>query len=216
MLSAARVRRALDHRAAPRALPQEPNDQRRSTVNQDGIIKETKQRFDKAITHLSELLRSIRTGRASSSLVDNIRVDYYGTPTPISQLATVSIPEPRQIAIKPFDASVLKEISKAIAKSDLGSAPQDDGKVVRITLPPLSGDQRQKFAAKVKELCEEARVSMRNVRRDMNKLADQLKKDGGLTEDQHKKVHDDVQHLLKEWEAKIDAVNTKKVAEIME
>jgi ribosome recycling factor len=185
-------------------------------VKQDEVIKETKQRFEKAVTHLSELLRSIRTGRASSSLVDNIRVDYYGTPTPISQLATVSIPEPRQLAIKPFDASILKEISKALSKSDLGSSPQDDGKVVRITLPPLSGDQRQKFAAKVKELCEEARVSMRNVRRDMNKLADQLKKDGDLTEDQHKKVLDDVQHLLKEWEAKIDAVNTKKVTEIME
>jgi ribosome recycling factor len=185
-------------------------------VNQDGLIKECKQRYDKALTHLVELLRSIRTGRASSSLVDNIRVDYYGTPTPISQIATVSIPEPRQIVIKPYEASMLKEIGKAVAKSDLGAAPQDDGKVVRITLPPLSGDQRNKFAAKVKEMCEEARVSMRNVRRDMNKLADQLKKDGGLTEDQHKKVHDDVQNLLKEWEGKIDATSAKKVAEIMD
>ncbi|QDU68071.1 ribosome recycling factor [Engelhardtia mirabilis] len=179
-------------------------------------IKETKQRFDKALSHLTEMLRGIRTGRASSALVDNIKVDYYGTPTPIAQLASVTIPDARTLAIKPFDASVMKEIEKALSKADLGAAPQDDGKVVRITLPPLSGEQREKFAHKVKDICEEARVAMRNVRRDMNKHADQQKKDGDLTEDDHKKLVDEIQVLLKEWEKKVDAVYEKKVAEIME
>lgn len=179
-------------------------------------IKETKQRYDQALAHMTEMLRGIRTGRASSALVDNIRVDYYGTPTPISQLAAVTIPEARLIVIKPFDASILKEVEKALSKSDLGAAPQDDGKVVRITLPPLSGEQREKFAHKVKDLCEEGRVAMRNVRRDMNKHADQLKKDGTLTEDEHHKLQDEIQQLLKDWEKKVDTVYEHKVAEIME
>jgi len=179
-------------------------------------IKETKQRLDKALKHLSEMLRAIRTGRASSALVDNIRVDYYGTPTPISQLASVTTPEARQIMIKPFDVGMIKEIEKAVSKADLGSAPQDDGKVVRITLPPLSGEQREKFAHKVKDICEEARVSMRNARRDMNKQGDQLKKKSELTEDEHRKLLEEIQRLLKEWEKKVDAVYEKKVKDIME
>ena len=179
-------------------------------------IKETKERYDKALHHLQEMLRGIRTGRASSTLVDNIRVDYYGTPTPISQLASVTIPEARLIVIKPFDATVVKEIAKAVGKSDLGATPQDDGKLVRITLPPLSGEQREKFAHKVKDLCEEGRVAMRNVRREMNKEVDAQLKQGELTEDEHKKLQDDIQSLLKEWEKKVDEVYEKKVAEIME
>jgi ribosome recycling factor len=182
----------------------------------DDVIKDSKQRFSKALDHLSDLLRSVRTGRASASLVDNVRVDYYGTPTPLNQVASVTTPEARTIVIKPFDLSAIKEIEKALSKSDLGAAPTDDGKVVRITLPPLSGDQRQKFAAKVKEMCEETRVAMRNVRREMNKHIDQQKKDGDLTEDEHRKVQDDIQSLLKDWEKKVDEVHDKKVADILE
>src|ERR1051326_6914263 len=103
-------------------------------------------------------------------------------------MAQVSIPEPRQILIKPFDVSAMKELTKAIMQSDLGSAPQNDGKVLRITLPPLSGEQRPKYSAKVKELCEETRVAMRNTRRDLNKHVDGLHADGGLTDDEHKKT----------------------------
>ena len=183
---------------------------------ESATIKETKQRYDKALNHLQEMLRGIRTGRASSTLVDNIRVDYYGTPTPISQLASVTIPEARQIVIKPFDATVLKEIAKAVGKSDLGATPQDDGKIVRITLPPLSGEQREKFAHKVKDLCEEGRVAMRNVRREMNKEVDAQLKQGDLTEDDHKKLQDEIQSSLKDWEKRVDEVYEKKVAEIME
>ncbi len=180
------------------------------------VVTESQQSLDKALTHLADVLRGVRTARASSSLVDHIRVDYYGTMTPINQMAAVSTPEPRQIVIKPFDVSVLKEIEKAIQKSDLGIAPQTDGKILRLTMPPLSGEQRNKYAAKVKELCEEARISMRNVRRDQNKHADTAHKAGGLTEDENRKLHDKIQELLKDAEKKLDSVQEKKIAEIME
>ena len=136
---------------------------------------------ERALTHLVDQLRQIRTSRASPALVEGIRVDYYGTPSPISQVAQISVPEPRQLAIKPFDAAMLKEIEKAIQKSDLGVTPQSDGKILRLTMPPLSGDQRKKYAARVKDLAEEARVSLRNSRRDENKRADALFKDSKMT-----------------------------------
>ena len=185
-------------------------------MSYESVIKEAKTHFEKSLAHLQTLLKSIRTGRASSTLVDNIRVDYYGTPTPVSQLAAVTIPEPRQIMIKPFDASVMKELGKAIAKSDLGITPQDDGKIMRLSLPPLSGEQRDKFAAKVKDMCEEGRVAMRNSRREANKHADQMLKKGEITEDDNKQLHDEIQDLLKSYEAKIDELLAKKVAEIRE
>ena len=178
------------------------------------VLADGQQRFDKTLEHLRDQLKRIRTGRASTALVDNVRVDYYGTATPISQLASVSIPEPRQILIKPFDASILKEVSKAILQTDLGSAPQDDGKVIRLTLPPLSGEQRKKYSAKVKEMCEETRVAMRNTRRDLNKHSDAMKKDGELTEDENKKLHVEIQNLLKDYEGKIDETLKHKVTEI--
>lgn len=180
------------------------------------IVKDTRDKLDKALHHLQDLMRAIRTSRASSALVEHIRVDYYGTPTPISQMASISIPEPRQIVIKPFDASVLGELNKAIQKSDLGINPQSDGKLLRLTLPPLSGDQRKKYAAKVKELAEETRVAMRNVRRDQNKHAEAEAKGGGLTEDEHKKLQDEIQKVLKEYEDKVTQTLDKKTAEIME
>jgi len=180
------------------------------------VLKDGQDRFEKTLEHLKEQLKRIRTGRASTALVDNVRVDYYGTSTPISQLAAVSIPEPRQILIKPFDASILKEVSKAVLQVDLGSAPQDDGKVIRLTLPPLSGEQRKKYSAKVKEMCEETRVAMRNTRRDLNKEADTMKKDGELTEDENKKLHDEIQTLLKDYEGKVDETLKHKVTEIEE
>ncbi|MCC7015171.1 MAG: ribosome recycling factor [Planctomycetes bacterium] len=172
--------------------------------------------MDKALHHLQDMLKGVRTGRASSALVDNIKVDYYGSPTPINQLAAVSVPEPRQIVIKPFDASVLTEVSKAILKSELGITPQTDGKMLRLQMPPLSGEQRLKYAAKVKEMCEEARVSMRNVRRDLNKHADAESKGGKLTEDDHKKTLEKIQDVLKEYEKKLDQVQATKTKEITE
>ena len=185
-------------------------------MSTQAIITDTQNNMDKALSHLQEVLRSVRTARASTALVDNIRVEYYGTLTPINQLAAVSTPEARQIVIKPFDASVLEEVSKAIMKSDLGISPQSDGKVLRLQMPPLSGEQREKYAAKVKSLCEEARVAMRNGRREMNKHADAEKKSGDLTEDENRKVHEQIQEVLKEHEKKLDSIQEKKIAEIME
>jgi len=182
----------------------------------NAVLTEGKDRFEKTLEHLRDQLRRIRTGRATTALVDNVRVDYYGTPTPVSQLAAVSIPEPRQILIKPFDPSILKELSRAILQTDLGSAPQDDGKVLRLILPPLSGEQRQKYAAKVKEMCEEARIALRNTRRDLNKHSDTLKKGGEVTEDENKKLHDEIQNLLKTYEGKVDEAMKAKVTEIEE
>lgn len=179
------------------------------------IVKDTRDKMEKSLHHLQDLLRAIRTSRASSALVEHIRVEYYGTPTPISQMASISIPEPRQIVIKPFDLSAMNELIKAIQKSDLGINPQSDGKLLRLTMPPLSGDQRKKYAAKVKELAEETRVAMRNARRDQNKAAE-LESKGGLTEDEHKKLQDEIQKILKEYEDKVSQILDKKTAEIME
>lgn len=187
-----------------------------SAQTQQKILQDSTAGMEKALHHVQDLLKGVRTGRASAALVDHIRVEYYGTPTPLNQLAAVSVPEPRQIAIKPFDASVMGEITKAILKSDLGITPQNDGKLLRLQMPPLSTEQRLKYAAKVKEMCEEARVAMRNVRRDMNKHADQESKGGGLTEDEHKKTLERVQDVLKEFEKKLDAVQATKVKEITE
>jgi len=180
------------------------------------ILKDATERMEKALTHMQDQLQGIRTSRATSALVDNIRVDYYGTPTPVSQLASVSIPEARQLVLKPFDASILEELGKAIQKSDLGITPESDGKVIRITMPPLSGDQRKKFAAKAKELCEEGRVALRNVRRDVNKHADAEQKKSELTEDENRKLHDEIQKLLKSYEDKVGERQEAKTKEIME
>lgn len=183
-------------------------------MSTNAVLDDGRARFEKALAHLKDHLKKIRTGRASTALVEHLRVDYYGTPTPISQMAQISIPEPRQILIKPFDASALKELMKTVSQGDLGTAPQSDGKVVRITLPPLSGEQRTKYSGKVKEICEETRVAMRNTRRDLNKHVDGLYKDGGLTEDEHKKLQTQVQDLLKEYEKKVDDTQKAKVTEI--
>ena len=185
-------------------------------MNYDEIVKDARERMDKVVKHLSDQLRSVRTGQASPALVENLRVDYYGSPTPINQLGSISVPEPRLIAIKPFDPSILEELSKTIMKSDLGINPQSDGKVLRLAMPQLSGDQRQKIAAKVKEMCEETRIALRNTRRDLNKSADAAKKGGDLTEDGNHDLHDEIQGILKEFEGKVSEVQEKKTAEVLE
>jgi ribosome recycling factor len=182
------------------------------------ILTDLKQKTDKTLKHLKDQLGGIRTGRASPTLVDTIRVEYYGTATPLNQVAHISVPEPRQLLIKPFDNSpqVMKDIERAIQKSDLGLNPQSDGKVLRLQLPPLSGEQRQKLVAKVKDLVEQNRVALRNERRDANKLADQLKKDGKMTEDQCKKAHEVIDRELKAVEQKLEEALRAKSKEILE
>jgi len=182
------------------------------------VLDDLKAKTEKTVHHLKDQLSSIRTGRASPTLVDTIRVDYYGSPTPLNQVAHISVPEARQLMIKPFDMSpdVIKEIEKAIQKSDLGLNPQSDGKALRLIMPPLSGEQRQKLVAKVKDLVEQNRVALRNERRDANKHADQMKKDGDLTEDQCKKAHDLIDKELKAVEARLEEALKAKSKEILE
>ena len=179
-------------------------------------IKDSRDRFEKALHHLQDLLRTIRTSRASPALVDGIRVEYYGVPTPLSQMASISIPEPRQILIKPYDASILKNIEKAIQASNLGLNPSSDGKVLRLILPPLSEERRRALVKVVKEHGEECLISLRNVRRDANKHADAALNAGGLTEDAHADLKEEVQTLLKTYEGKIKDLVDKKTAELME
>ena len=179
-------------------------------------IKSARERMKKALAHTTDMLRGIRTSRASSALVDNIRVDYYGTPTPLNQVAQVSVPEPRTLVIKPFDMNAIKDIEKALQKSDLGIAPSNDGKVVILNLPPLSGDQREKYVAKAKEICEEGRVTLRNLRRAANKDAAHQLKAKDITEDVCHDLHDDVQELLKEFEGHVGELFDKKSKEILE
>lgn len=180
------------------------------------ILKELDGKIQRSIQHLVDQLRTIRTGRAAPALVETIKVDYYGTPTPVQQLAHISVPEPRQLMLKPFDQSIIKELERAILKSDLGLAPNSDGKVLRLMMPPLSQEQRKKLVAKVKELCEGCRVALRNERRDANKHADQAKKDHNLTEDLTRDLHEAVQEHLKTGETKVDEILKKKTAEVME
>ena len=172
--------------------------------------------MDKAIEVLKKNLSGIRTGRANPGLVDSLRVDVYGSPTPIKQVAQVGAPEPTQIVIRPYDAGIIKEIEKAIVSSDLGFNPQSDGRVVRINIPALSTDVRKKMVARIKDLSEDAKISIRNVRRDGNKAADQAEKDKLVSEDQRDDVKDQIQELLKKYEANVVEIAKAREAEVLE
>ena len=180
------------------------------------ILKEFEDKLEKAKQHLIEQFHTIRTGRAAPALVATIRVDYYGTSTPLNQLAHVSVPDARQLLVKPFDASVTKEIERAILASDLGLTPGNEGKQIRLVLPPLSEEQRTKISAKCKEISEATRVAMRNGRRDANKAADLAKKDAHLSEDLAADLHDVIQEKLKTKEQEVEEVLARKTKEIME
>jgi ribosome recycling factor len=157
----------------------------------------------------------MRSGRASPALVDQLKVEAYGTTTPLGQMAQIGCPEPRQILIKPYDPSVLKDIEKAIQASDLGLNPSSDGKVIRLSLPPLSEERRRQLAKLVKDQGEEANIAIRNIRRDANKQVDASLGDKVLTEDQAKKTKEDVQELTKTHEAKVKELVDRKSADLM-
>ncbi|TAH38739.1 MAG: ribosome recycling factor [Planctomycetota bacterium] len=178
------------------------------------------ERLKKSLEHLGSEVRGIRTGRAMPGLIENVKVDYYGSRTPLSQIATITVPDPRSLLVKPFDPSSIKDIEKAIQASDLGLNPSVEAKAIRILIPPLSEDQRKKLAGRVKSLAEETRVSMRNVRRDVLKeletAADDKKRSVAITEDELERAKDKVQGLLKEYEKKVDELVAAKTKEIME
>ena len=164
----------------------------------DEILLDAEERMEKAVDVFRNSLTGIRTGRANPGLVDSLRAEVYGSPTPIKSLANVGAPEPNQIVIRPFDPGTIKDIEKAIQSSDLGLNPQSDGRVIRITIPSLSTDVRKKMTARIKELAEESRVAIRNVRRDANKAADGEKASSTMTEDDCNGTKEDVQDLTKE------------------
>lgn len=185
-------------------------------MTSDEILLDTEERMEKAVNVFRDELRGLRTGRATPALVDSLKVEYYGSPTPLKQLAQISTPDPQQIIIRPFDQSCLKDIEKAIRSSDLGMAPNNDGKMIRLTVPPMSGEQRQKMATRIKKSAEEAKVACRNIRRDGNKQFDTAEKDSEMTEDERDKGKEEVQTLLKNFEAKITDMADRKSKEIME
>jgi ribosome recycling factor len=182
----------------------------------DDILLDAEERMEKAISKLKGDLTGIRTGRANPGLVDSLRVEVYGSPTPLKQVANVSAPEPQQIVIRPFDPSTLKDIEKGIIGSDLGLTPQSDGKIIRLNVPPLSGDVRRKMVARTKELAEESKVATRNIRRDANKAADQGEKSKELTEDERDFVKKEIQDLTKKFEDQANDLAKAKEAEVME
>jgi ribosome recycling factor len=182
----------------------------------DEILFDVEERMEKAIDVLKHALAGIRTGRANPGLVDSLRVEVYGSPTPIKQVASVTAPEPTQIVIRPYDPGTLKDIEKAIQASGLGFTPLNDGRVIRLNVPPLSTEVRRKMVNRVKELAEEAKVAVRNIRRDGNKAADQEEKDKLLSEDDRDKVKEDIQELTKKFENLASDLAKKREAEVME
>jgi ribosome recycling factor len=182
----------------------------------DDIYQETKESMSKTVEALNRELQRIRTGRASLSVLDGIKVDYYGTPTPLNQMATLAVPESRQITIQPWDASVIKDIEKAILKSDLGLTPSNDGKILRISIPPLTEERRKELVKVIHKICEDHKVTVRNIRRDSNELLKSLKKDGDISEDEAFRSQDQVQKITDEHIKRIDECYSEKEKEILE
>ena len=182
----------------------------------ENFLGDATQRMDKSVEATHEHFNSVRTGRASAALLDRIQIDYYGTPTPLKNLATISAPEPRMLTIQPFDPSVIKQIEKAVLESDLGLTPSSDGKLVRLPIPQLTEERRKELVKLVRHMSEEGRVAVRNVRRDAIKHLTELVKNGDVGDDDERAAEARVQKLTDEHVGKIDDLLKRKEAEIME
>jgi ribosome recycling factor len=185
-------------------------------MSTEEIAFEAEEKMEKAVEFLRTEFRGLRTGRASTALVENLKVEYYGASTPLKQLANISAPEANLIVIKPFDTSCIKDIDKAILASPLGITPNSDNRIVRLVVPPLSGERRQQLAQQIKQMAEQARVSVRNARRDANKQLDQEQKDKVLTEDDRDDGKKEMDELTKKYVAQIDEILQAKTDEVME
>ncbi len=179
------------------------------------VIAQAKERMEKSISAFSRELASIRAGRANASLLDRITVDYYGAPTPINQIAGISIPEARLLVLSPYDKSALGDIEKAIMKSDIGITPTNDGSVIRLMIPALTEERRKELVKQVKAEAENAKIAVRNVRRDANDDAKKLEKNGEITEDALRGLNDDIQKITDEFIAKIDKIAKEKEEEVL-
>ncbi len=182
----------------------------------DEILLDVEERMEKAIRKLKSDLAGIRTGRANPGLVDSLRVNVYGSEVPIKQIASVGAPEPNQIVIRPYDPGTIKDIEKAIQTSDLGFNPQSDGRLVRLNVPPLSTEVRRKMVNRIKELAEESKVAVRNIRRDGNKSADQGEKDKDFSEDDRDQVKEEIQELTKTYETQATELAKAREKEVMD
>ncbi|MCH5298351.1 MAG: ribosome recycling factor [Ruminococcus sp.] len=179
------------------------------------LLKKSEERMQRRIDHLADEYKSIRAGRANPAILDKVKVDYYGTQTPINQVASVSVPEARTITIQPWDASILGEINKAILSSDIGINPQNDGKLIRLNFPPLTEDRRKEIVKDVSKIAEGTKVQIRNVRRDTLDELKKMKKNGDLTEDDLKDGEKRAQDLTDKFIKKADAISSDKQKEIM-
>ncbi len=179
------------------------------------IIQESESKMKKAVEVLHNELKSVRTGRASTGLVENIKVDYYGTPTPLKQMATLATPQADTVVIKPFDPASVKEIEKAIRSSDLSIAPVVEGKLIRLNVPPLSEERRKQLAAQAKQAGEQTKVSIRNIRREANKQLEKEQKDKLISEDDLEKGKKQIDDITKEHTDKVDSIIRDKSDEIM-
>ncbi len=180
------------------------------------IYDDTKDSMGKTIASLEKELMRVRTGRASLSIFDGIRVDYYGTMTPLNQMATLAVPDSRLVTIQPWDVSVIKDIEKALQKSDLGLTPSNDGKIIRLPIPPLTEERRKSLVKNVSKMCEEHKVGVRNLRRDSNDLLKGMKKDGDISEDDSFKAQAEVQKITDDNIKRIDGIYKEKEKEILE
>ncbi len=175
-----------------------------------------RQRMEKVLADLQHAMATIRTGRASVHLLDNVRVDYYGTPTPVNQVGNLHVPEPGLITVQPWDVSQIAPIEKAIRLADLGVNPSNDGKLIRIPIPPLTEDRRKELAKKLAGVAEEHRVAIRNVRRDSNDLVKKLTKEKTISEDEDRRAHEEMQKLTDAYMAKLDSAARTKEKELLE
>jgi len=180
------------------------------------IINEAKDRMGKSVGSLNGELKKVRTGRASLTIFDDIRVDYYGTKTPLNQMATLAVPESRLITIQPWDMTVIKDIEKAILKSNLGLTPSNDGKIIRINIPPLTEERRRDIVKQVSKLCEDYRVAVRNIRRDANDMLKELKKEGDASEDEIFKAQESIQKFTDDHIKQVDDIFKTKEKEVLE
>ena len=182
----------------------------------DDVMLDLEMHFEKAIEHLLHELRGVRTGRANPAIVENLKVDYYGSPTDLRSIASISVPEATQLLIKPFSPGDMRAIEKAVNDSKLGLTPHSDGKQLRLILPSLSQERRLQLAGQCKAFAENAKISIRNARRDANKVLDTEQKGSLLTEDETDKAKEQVQELTKQYETKVDELIEKKRHEIMQ
>ncbi len=182
----------------------------------DDVLKDLKGKIDRAVGDLQQNLAKIRTGRANTAMLDSVRVDNYGTPTPLNQCAALGVPEPRMITVKPWDKGIIKEIEKAIREANLGFNPMNDGEIIRVPIPALTEERRKDIAKQVKTKGEEHKVTIRNERRDANEKLKGLLKDKKITEDENKRTQEKVQKETDAGVAKVDELVAKKEKEVLE